>query len=295
MLCCWSARATPCGGTCTRHKTRPIVPAVGDDEPGQNSGMPKRVLEGRTTAERVKQRRTLGTLKQFTVQPATKQRYNKAVDKFLFFLQHNDLELPRQRYLLDAYVCEYLEHLWATGAGRALASDTVAGLQDDDPRLKGQLPGAWRLLKTWATNEIPNRAPPLPVHVLHALVGWAFFHQHVTFGVSLLVGFYGMLRTGEILSLRSSHISGGRQSAKFVISLGLTKSGKRQGAAESIVIGYDFVVSFLHKWKALAGPITPLAPSAGKWRQMFNQGLEALKVDHFGFRPYSLRRLMVVW
>lgn len=101
--------------------------------------MPKRVLEGHTVAERVQQRRKLGTLKQLTVQPATKQRYTKAVDKFLLFLQTNDVTLPRQRQLLDALVCEYLEHLWATGSGRALASDTLAGLQDDDPRLTGSL------------------------------------------------------------------------------------------------------------------------------------------------------------
>lgn len=175
-------------------------------------------------------------------------------------------------------------------AGRALASDTVAGLQDKDPRLRGQLPGSWRLLKTWAVNEIPNRAPPLPVHVLHALVGWAFFHQHITFGVSLLIGFYGMLRTGEILGLSSHHVAGNQSASKYVISFGLTKSGKRQGAAESVVIGYDLVVEFLRKWKALARPHTCFGPSPTRWRKLFSEGLSALKLEPFGFRPYSLRR-----
>eukprot|EP00438_Fugacium_kawagutii_P021703 Skav224769 [mRNA] locus=scaffold1604:630943:636934:- [translate_table: standard] len=205
----------------------------------QSSAMPKRVLEANTAAERAQQRRRLGSLRSLTVQPATKARYNQAVDKFLAFLNLNKVTLPKNRDHLDALVCEYLEHLWATGAGRALASDSVAGLQDADAKLRGHLPGSWRLLKTWAINEIPNRAPPMPVHVLHALVGWALFHQHVTFAVSLILGFYGMLRTGEILGLRSHHLSTEDTHQRVVVSLGLTKGGKRQGAAESVVIGYD--------------------------------------------------------
>ena len=89
---------------------------------------------------------------------------------------------------MDPLFCEYLEHLWATGAGRAQASDTLAGVQDLQPSLRNHLPGAWRLLKTWQINEIPNRAPPLPKHVLQAMAGWAFFKGHVAFGVSLPVG-----------------------------------------------------------------------------------------------------------
>ena len=110
--------------------------------------MPKRHLEGATQAARKETRQRLGTLQDLTVQPATKVRYTRAIDAFLAFLRNNDLQLPKQRNLLDPLVCEYLEHLWAEGYGRALASDTVAGLQDSDIRLKGHLLGAWRLLKT---------------------------------------------------------------------------------------------------------------------------------------------------
>eukprot|EP00438_Fugacium_kawagutii_P030494 Skav202357 [mRNA] locus=scaffold53:218927:223660:- [translate_table: standard] len=283
------------GVMCIPLRTQQTVPVDGDGGFAHVSAMPKRVLEATTAAERAKQRRALGTLQQLTVQPATKNRYNKAIDKFLQFLNTNSLELPKQRHALDGVLCEYLEHLWSSGAGRALASDTVAGLQDQDAKLRGNLQGSWRLLKTWAVNEIPNRAPPLPVHVLHALVGWAFFHSHMSFGVSLLVGFYGMLRTGEILGLSSRHISGSGQHSKFVLSLGLTKSGKRQGAAESTVIGYDMVVHFLRLWKQAASDTTPLAPSPGRWRKLFNDGLEALKLTQFGFRPYSLRRGGATW
>ena len=257
--------------------------------------MPKRHLEAATQEGRAKARRKLGTLQQLTVQPATKVRYNKAIDGFLRFLKDNSLVLPTQRDKLDPLVCEYLEYLWSHGFGRALASDTVAGLQDHDIRLRGLLPGSWRLLKTWASNEIPNRAPPFPDHVVHAMVGWAFFHHEITFGISLLVGYYGMLRTGEILDLHASHFFSQASQSKVVISLGLTKAGKRHGAAESVVIGYDMVVKLIKQWKAIASPQTPLAISASQWRALFNQALGALKLEIWGFRPYSLRRGGATW
>ena len=257
--------------------------------------MPKRHLEGSTQSERAKQRQRLGPLRGLTVQAATRARYNSAIDQFLQFLDTNNLTLPKQRQHLDSLVCEFLEYLWAQGFGRARASDTIAGLQNQDPKLRGHLPGAWRLLKAWSLHEIPSRAPPLPEHVLHAMVGWAFFHQHFSFGVSLLLGYYSMLRTGELLGLKATHLLCDPKQSNVVISLGLTKGGKRQGAAESCVIGYDMVVKFLKQWKKLASPTQGFSPSPARWRALFNKALDALHLQEFLFRPYSLRRGGATW
>ena len=134
-------------------------------------------LEGRSKQERQKVRKQMGTLRSLTIQPRTRARYDKAKDKFYSFLRANDLQLPREYSQLDGLLCDYLEHLWSSGEGRGLASDTLASLQDTSPRVKGHIPGAWRLLKTWHVNEIPCRAPPLPVRVLESLVGYFLFHD----------------------------------------------------------------------------------------------------------------------
>ncbi len=257
--------------------------------------MPKRILEGATIEERAKQRRKLGPLRGLTVQPSTKARYTKAVDGFLGFLKFNGHSLPRDRDCLDVFVCEYIEHLWSSGAGRALASDTVAGLQDCSPKLRGSLPGSWRLLKTWSINEVPNRAPPMPEHVLHAMCDWAIFHQQFGFALSLLVGFYGMLRTGELLGVRRKDFCSEPNSRTVLLNLGLTKGGKRAGAAESIILGHDVVVLPLQRWMRLAKSIQPLTQAPGAWRGMFSSCLSSLKIDGFGFRPYSLRRGGATW
>ena len=250
----------------------------------------KRVLEATNPEDRAKQRQRLGTLRELTVQPSTRKRYSKATDAFLRFLSSEDQVLPRDKALMDPLLCDYLEHLWATGAGRALASDTLAGVQDMQPNLKNHLPGAWRLLKAWHNNEIPNRAPPLPEHILQSMAGWAFFHGHISFGVSLVIGFYTMLRTGELLGLRASHMSSSPGHRQVLISLGLTKGGKRHGAAESVILGLESAVTLVKQWKAKASLATPLAVTPKQWRSLFSKCLEELKLTKFEFRPYSLRR-----
>ena len=86
------------------------------------------------------------------------------------------------------------------------------------------------------------------------MVGWAFFHEHFRFGISLLVGFYGLLRTGELLALQEWQFQTSSSNEPVVLSLGLTKSGKRQGAAESVTITEHAVIQLLRKWKAAASP-----------------------------------------
>ena len=122
------------------------------------------------------------------------------------------------------------------------------------------------------------------------MCGWAIFNGWISFAVSLMIGFYSMLRTGEILGLLSSHIECGATSLQALISLGLTKGGKRHGAAESVVLGFEPAVRVLRHWKGLATPETHLTPSPPRWRALFNECLQALGIQDWGFRPYSLRR-----
>ena len=250
----------------------------------------KKHIEGRTKEARAKVRKTLGTLKQLTVQPKTRARYENARNKFYQFLRQNNLQLPRQRDQLDPLVAEYIEHLWASGEGRGLASDTVASLQDFDPRLKGRLNITWRLLKTWHVNEVPNRAPPIPEKTLHAMIGWALFHEHYTFALSLQLGFYALLRTGELHALTASSIFMTGPGKPAVISLGLTKSGKRVGAAESVTLHAHEPLRRLWHWKKQSQPRDLLVPSSSQWRTMFSKCLDSLGLNDFSFRPYSLRR-----
>ena len=246
--------------------------------------------EGRTKESRKQFRKGLGKLKDLTVQPKTKERYRASLTSFFAFLKKENLQLPKKREAMDDLVSDYLEFLWSEGEGRATASTFMAGLQDYDPKLKNCLPGSWRLLKTWAIHETPTRAPPLTEDVLKAMVGWASLRDHFSFGLSLLVAFYGLLRTGELLSLQAWQIHVISESQPAVINLGLTKTGKRQGAAESITITELSVVRLLWVWKQRVPSHSFLTEKPHVWRSLFADCINKLKLSQWEFRPYSLRR-----
>ena len=148
------------------------MPLVGI--PGNaNGAMPKRHLEANAQEGRAKLRKTIGPLKNLTVQPVTRKRYDKALADFFAYLKQENLILPTAASAVDVITSDYLEFLWAKGFGRTEASNVLASLQDCQPFLRGKLPQSWRLLKAWATHEVPNRAPPLPLEVLEALVSFS--------------------------------------------------------------------------------------------------------------------------
>ena len=75
-----------------------------------------------------------------------------------------------------------------------------------------------------------------------------------------------------------------------VISLGLTKGGKRIGAAESVTLSSADALKWLWIWKTGHKPHANLCPTNAAWRKLFAACLTALSLDVFQFRPYSLRR-----
>ena len=79
----------------------------------------KQHVEGRSKAERKTIRANLGPLKGLTVQPKTKDRYNKAVQKFLSWTNNHEVTLPQQRCEIDHILADYLEYMWTEGEGGA--------------------------------------------------------------------------------------------------------------------------------------------------------------------------------
>ena len=75
-----------------------------------------------------------------------------------------------------------------------------------------------------------------------------------------------------------------------VISLGLTKSGKRAGASESVTISVTCALQWLWAWKNASSSRCPLTPAPHHWRKKFSECVKALNLEEFEFRPYSLRR-----
>ena len=98
-------------------------------------------------------------------------------------------------------------------------------------------------------NEIPARAPPMTENILRAMVGWSVLHDHHDFALTLPVGVLLAFATGELLAIQAWHVHMSSSIQPAVVSLGYTKAGKRQGAAESITLTERPVLRLLWEWK----------------------------------------------
>lgn len=134
----------------------------------------------------------------------------------------------------------------------------MAALQHLQPSLRGHLAGAWRLLKTWAINEIPNRAPPIPEQVVRAMPGWAFSHGRL---------FYAEIgRVDGVEFLPHYVFLKGETSLDFA---GNDLGRKHRGTAESVVLGVESAFRLTHHWQRLAPAGTPFCTNPSKWRFFF--------------------------
>ena len=75
-----------------------------------------------------------------------------------------------------------------------------------------------------------------------------------------------------------------------VINVGLTESGQRQGAGESVTITEQTVLRHLWSWKSRVPSHTFFTLKPHVWRSLFAECLQKLKLESWAFRPYSPRQ-----
>ena len=228
---------------------------------------------------RKERRQKLGTLKSLIIKPATKVRYDRAFASFLQYQRNHRLALATE---LDVQLSDYLEHLWEEGESRYLAADTLSGVQHLQPSVKGHIPQAWRLLNQ---NELPARAPPFTTEQVEVLCGCTLTTPWMP--LALLTGFWGLLRTGELLKIQACHVI--PSGAHVLIHLGETKMTSRNAGVENVYIHHIYTAQLLQAWASVAKPHDYLVPvSQYQFRLSFSQAIQ--KCQFTGFKPYSLRR-----
>ena len=122
------------------------------------------------------------------------------------------------------------------------------------------------------------------------MVGHALFHNRPLFALSLLLGFHGLLRTGEILGLTKKHLAIASRDTAVLVSLGLTKGGKRHGSAESVKVAVEDITRRCKQWLTDPHSSQNLTEAPRLWRKTFSETLASLGFTSLDFRPYSLRR-----
>ena len=193
---------------------------------------------------------------------------------------------------MDDQICEWIQERYADGDGVTSIADVLSGLHHFAPWAKGNLRGAWRLYRLWRRVEKPRQAPPLPESFTRALIGRCLELEDLATATALALGFWGFLRTGELLTVGCHQLLIG--SKDMVVQLGLTKTGHRRQQDENVVITDPLTIllarTLLQIRKSqnrLGDPI--LSRGGTVFRETFRQHLHFFSFSQ-PFRPYSLRR-----
>ena len=150
----------------------------------------------RSRAERIAQRRNV-ILRDAGITKKTQERYFWALSLLLPFLAEVTSTIG-----LDEQTCEWIQSSWEKGG--------LCGLHHFEPWTRRLVPMAWKMFATWKKLESPDRAPPLTITIIYAWTNYALAHNQIIFAALLCLGFFGLLRTGEILQVTAADILTGK-------------------------------------------------------------------------------------
>ncbi len=241
----------------------------------------------RTKAERISERSKV-LLWDAAITKKTQDRYYIGLSKLLPLLQSVGSTLQ-----IDDVVADWVQKCWEDGESLHIVNDGLCGLHHYQPWTKTLVPTAWKLFKVWRRVEAPNRAPPLTAQIVHAMAMYALNHNNLVYAGLLLLGFFALLRTGELLQVRPVDLL--LTDAQGIISLKDTKTGLRNAAQETVGFDDPLTLEILRALKASriseGNSNVPIwLRSAQSFRNEFYHHCKRFDLQTFEFRPYSLRR-----
>ena len=222
------------------------------------------------------------------------ERYRIHAVWFVQWLHLHQYEAARTFSELNEQLMEYVEMLWDTDCELEVCGQTLSAVSYF-LMAKGKLSGAWQLFGVWKLQEPPCRAAPMSRQMCLALAAHSLLTlRDPEFCLSLLVGFHGLLRPGEILKLRRCDFVFAPNGKSMVLLLGFTKGGLRKGVSEYVHIDCPICLhaARLHfEQRNFANAYERIySGSEKRWRDRFEDSLQHFGLCQLGLRPYSLRR-----
>lgn len=225
---------------------------------------------------------------------STLRRYNTAVNKFRRWMEANDEPDVGTVEELDVLVCDYLHHLYTSGAGcgKALGVCTVYGLYQRSPQLRGRLLCSELALKGWGKKKPSVSYPPVSWKLAVAVACSLGLNGYARMGIGILLSFDCMLRVSELLALRREDVADSgdvrldSDHVGMVLILRATKTGKNK---EVTVLRDDVraLVRSLVQQTPRGGRLFPF--SATNYRKQFRRACDSVGVGGVGYVLHSLR------
>ena len=186
--------------------------------------------------ERSRKRAAVGSLKSSLVKPATLKAYQYSLQLFYLWLAFWSLTWPSDRDELDLLVSQFAEAAWEEGESRSTFACLVSGIAYLVPPLRNSLFGSRRLITAWDKSEVVARSFPINDDMAWALAGSALALNWYLIAFAVLIGYSGMFRVMELLSLTAGSLSGTLADASVTLLLRNTKTSNRKQTTESVTI-----------------------------------------------------------
>lgn len=234
------------------------------------------------------------------------------------FLESNGLDWTyiekNKSHKIDALLDSFVKHLHSMElkSGLRIAKHAVLFVQASRPRLKKTLKTTWNSLRSWEEQQPSGFRPPVPVAVLAALVCKSrqlglksensqekrLWHS---VGTLLLVGFFGLLRPGEMFGLCCSDVtlpnSVSMGSPFAVLMIRSPKNSRQMGKQQFAEVHNPDAVNWL-AWsisvaKSKSARLWPSTPQ--KFRLFFKKLCSHLQLSNLKISPASLRAGGATW
>lgn len=215
---------------------------------------------------------------------------------------------------IDQLLVDFVHRMHKSGEKSSLrvAKHAVLFTQAWRPRLRKALPCTWQALRSWEELKPSKFRAPLPLPLLAVLTcasrHMAFFECEaqqrdlwLTFSTLLLVGFYALLRPGELLKLSAADITlpnSFSMGCPFaVVRIRSPKNSRQMGSQQFAEVRHPDAVNWL-VW--LVGKRKEPAEllwksSQNRFRMMFRRLTQKLQIEHLKLSPASLRAGGATW
>jgi integrase len=242
--------------------------------------------------ERARTRAAVGSLKSALVKPGTLKAYENSLRLFYLWLTFWSLSWPSDRDELDMLVSQFAEAAWEEGESRSLFACLVAGISYLVPSLRNSLFGARRLITAWDKSEAVARSFPIMEEMAWALAGSALTRCWHLVAFAVVIGYSGMLRLMELLSLKAGAITGSLADASVTLVLENTKTSDKKQITEKVVIREPMAAAalFLLADGKLPGDLLFEGLTPKTLRTSLRQLSEALGLQELLITPHSFRR-----
>eukprot|EP00435_Cladocopium_sp_Y103_P007248 s2633_g2.t1 len=248
---------------------------------------------------------------------AYRRRLVEAGRALCWFLRRRGIEWSDlakvQANAIDELLAAFVQELNQTDSSASLriAKHGVLFMQIWQPRLKKCLPTTWSHLLAWEELRPVSFRPPLPIAFLIAMMLEARLHSlksensegedWLVFSALIGIGFFGLLRPGEIFSLRACDISLPNDislgCAAAVVRIRHPKNARQMGRQQYASVCHPDVTNWL-VWavkRCQSNQSYLWQGSQQKFRSFFRNCCKRLKIGHCKFSPASLRAGGATW